>query len=151
MSYFEFPHTRDYDGDLGYIIKKLDELNTRYNTFFEYNSIRFHDPIYWDITTQYPAWNMVYDSITETLYISIKAAPAGIEITNNNYWAVVSPFKIETTFSIDSTNPVANKIITNKFILIDDAKSFISLLVNVASFVVLTPVISTLFIGSTSK
>ena len=30
MSYFEFPHTRNYDGDLGYIIKKL-KLDIFYN------------------------------------------------------------------------------------------------------------------------
>lgn len=26
MAYFEFPHTRNYDGDLGWIIKKLSEV-----------------------------------------------------------------------------------------------------------------------------
>lgn len=28
MAYFEFPHTRAYEGDLGYIIKKLNEVST---------------------------------------------------------------------------------------------------------------------------
>lgn len=28
MAYFEFPHTRTYEGDLGYIIKKLNEVAT---------------------------------------------------------------------------------------------------------------------------
>jgi len=28
MAYFEFPHTRTYEGDLGYIIKKLNEVST---------------------------------------------------------------------------------------------------------------------------
>lgn len=28
MAYFEFPHTRTYEGDLGYIIKKLNEIST---------------------------------------------------------------------------------------------------------------------------
>ena len=27
MAYFEFPHTRTYEGDLGYIIKKLNEIS----------------------------------------------------------------------------------------------------------------------------
>lgn len=27
MAYFEFPHTRNYEGDLGYIIKKLNEIS----------------------------------------------------------------------------------------------------------------------------
>lgn len=26
MAYFEFPHTRNYDGDLGYVIKKLNQV-----------------------------------------------------------------------------------------------------------------------------
>ena len=28
MAYFEFPHTRTYEGDLGYIIKKLNKVST---------------------------------------------------------------------------------------------------------------------------
>ena len=36
MSYFEFPQTRNYEGDLGYIIKKLMELTDKYNIFFKY-------------------------------------------------------------------------------------------------------------------
>lgn len=27
MAYFEFPHTRTYEGDLGYVIKKLNEVS----------------------------------------------------------------------------------------------------------------------------
>lgn len=114
MSYFEFPHTRNYEGDLGYLIKKLEELTERYNTFFEYNAIRFHDPLDWVITSSYPAWNIVYDPNGEILYISKKEVPAGIDITNTDYWEAVSPFKIETFFSTSSLNPVANKTITNR-------------------------------------
>ncbi len=112
MSYFEFPHTRNYDGDLGYIIKKLDELTARYNNFFDYNSIRFHDPINWDIANVYPAFNIVYDVQSETLYISKTAVPAGIDIFNTDFWLLVCPFKIDTELSLTSINPVANKTIT---------------------------------------
>lgn len=115
MSYFEFPHTRNYDGDLGYIIKKLTELNDAYNNFFEYNSIRFHDPINWDIRTVYPAFNIVYDTQSETLFISKTAVPAGIDINNSDFWALVSPFKVDDNLSSDSVNPVTNRAITAKF------------------------------------
>ena len=111
MSYFEFPHTRSYDGDLGYIIKKLDELNTKYDNFFEYNSIRFHDPIEWDIAESYPAFNIVFDEQSETLYISKTAVPAGIDISNGDYWLLVSPFKVDTELSDTSINPIANKTV----------------------------------------
>lgn len=112
MSYFEFPHTRNYDGDLGYIIKKLDELNARYNNFFDYNSIKFHDPITWNIETVYTAFEIVYDEQSKSLYISKTAVPAGIDILNEDFWLLVSPFKIDTKFSTTSINPVANAIIT---------------------------------------
>lgn len=37
MGYFnEFPHTRGYDGDLGYLIKMYKELLSQYQTLNEY-------------------------------------------------------------------------------------------------------------------
>ena len=119
MSYFEFPHTRNYDGDLGFIIKRLDELNAAYNNFFEYNTIKFHDPIEWSITETYPANNIVYDEQSETFYIAKQAVPAGIDISNNDYWLFLTPFKTDTAFSTSSINPIANKTVTNKFTLVD--------------------------------
>lgn len=119
MAYFEFPHTRDYDGDLGYIIKKLNELNAHYNEFFDYNSIRFHDPIYWSIDTQYPAWNIVYDVTSGYMLISIRPVPLGVDITNEDYWHRIIPYAIETEFSETSLNPVANKTLTTRLNLLD--------------------------------
>ena len=115
MSYFEFPHTRSYDGDLGYLIKKLEELTTAYNNFFDLNKITYHDPINWDISTVYTANTIVYDTISETLYISKKEVPAGIAISNSTYWAIVSPFKIDMELNAGSINPVANKTLNSKF------------------------------------
>jgi hypothetical protein len=111
MSYFEFPHTRNYDGDLGYIIKAVDELTKRYNNFFDYNSIKFHDPFTWSIETVYTAFEIVYDESSEGLYISKTAVPAGVNIDNGDFWLLVSPFKIETTLNPNSINPVANSTI----------------------------------------
>lgn len=119
MSYFEFPHTRTYEGDLGYILKKLEELSNIYNTFFENNSIRFHDPITWDIADSYPAFNIVYDTFSSTLYISKQAVPAGIDISNTEYWALVSPFTVDDTLSNSSINPISNRAVTTKFDSID--------------------------------
>lgn len=120
MSYFEFPHTRNYDGDLGYIIKKVEELNNNYNQFFDLNKITFNDPLNWVITDDYKANVIVYDPITEGYYISRQPVPVGIEITNSDYWVLIIPFKIETAFNSESLNPVANKTITNKFNAIDN-------------------------------
>lgn len=120
MSYFEFPQTRNYNGDLGFLLKKLGELTDAYNTFFEYNSIRFHDPIYWDINESYPAWNIVYDEQSKYLMIARKEVPAGIDITNIDYWYRITPFGIDTDFNANSLNPVANKTITERLVNIAD-------------------------------
>ena len=35
MGYYDFPHTRDYDKDLGFLIKKYNELNKSYDVLKE--------------------------------------------------------------------------------------------------------------------
>ena len=95
MAYFEFPHTRNYDGDLGWVIKKIIELTERYNDFFEYNSITFADPLQWDITKQYPPYQIVFDYDAGYSYISKKPVPAGVTITNPDYWCLVGPLIVD--------------------------------------------------------
>lgn len=95
MSYFEFPHTRTYDGDLGYIIKKLEDLTNKYNTFFMYNQISFADPIEWDITKQYKAYTIVFYSDDMVSLISKQPVPTGIDIHNSDYWEFVGPLTVD--------------------------------------------------------
>lgn len=96
MAMFEFPHTNCYEGDLGFIIKKLIELTEKYNTFFNYNSIKFADPIQWDITTQYPAFMVVFDNNLQGSYISKQPVPAGIDISNTDYWSFIGPLIVDS-------------------------------------------------------
>ena len=120
MSYFEFPHTRNYDGDLGYIIKKIQELSDEYKNFADYNTIKFADPVEWNITSNYVANIIVYDGATSGFYISKKPVPSGIAVTNNDYWMLVLPFKVEDGLNINSVNPVTNRTITAKINSIDN-------------------------------
>lgn len=95
MAYFESPHTRNYEGDLGWIIKKIIELTDRYNDFFQYNSIKFADPLQWDITKQYEPYTIVFDYDSNYSYISKKPVPAGVSITNPDFWCLVGPLIID--------------------------------------------------------
>lgn len=95
MAYFEFPQTRTYDGDLGYIIKTLDALVKKYNTFFDYNTIHFADPIEWDITSQYAAFTIVFDTDAGASFISKQPVPAGITLDNSDYWSFVGPLIVD--------------------------------------------------------
>lgn len=95
MAYFEFPHTRNYEGDLGFIIKKIIELTDKYNDFFQYNSIKFADPLQWDITKQYEAFTIVFDYDSGYSYISKRPVPSGVAISNPDYWCLVGPLIID--------------------------------------------------------
>ena len=35
MAFFEFPHTRSYDSDLGWLIRKYDDLSKSYDTLMD--------------------------------------------------------------------------------------------------------------------
>ena len=113
MSYFEFPHTRSYDGDLGYIIKRLDELTAKYGEFMEYNQIKFADPVQWNINTVYSAWEIVFAD--NGYYIAVKPVPAGIMISNSDYWELITPFDVDTILDTESLNPVANSPVARRF------------------------------------
>lgn len=85
MAFFEFPHTRTYDSDLGWLINAFNEISEKLNQYLENAVITFADPITWDITEQYPAMTVVVDS-DGTAYLSKQPVPAGVPISNTNYW-----------------------------------------------------------------
>ena len=85
MAFFEFPHTRTYDSDLGWLIKAFNEISQKLDEYLENAVITFGDPITWDITEQYPALTCVIDS-DGTAYLSKQPVPAGVNITNTDYW-----------------------------------------------------------------
>ena len=89
MSYFEFPHTRTYEGDLGYILKTVIDLEKKYHEFFLENNIKFADPIEWNITTQYQAYTIVADVTNDLAYISKQPVPVNILLSNTDYWQCI--------------------------------------------------------------
>lgn len=85
LSFFEFPHTRTYDSDLGYVIYKLRQLDNQMQEFINVNQIKFADPIVWDILTSYAPYTIVIDDQYNG-YISKQTVPAGINLDNDTYW-----------------------------------------------------------------
>ena len=85
MAFFEFPHTRTYDSDLGWLINAFNEISEKLDTYLENAVIKFADPITWDITEQYTALTCVIDS-DGTAYLSKQPVPAGVDISNTDYW-----------------------------------------------------------------
>lgn len=96
MAFFnEFPHTRTYDGDLGWIIKTIRKLCDQIENV---NKIQFSDPIMWDISKQYQPFMVVKDPDTGYLYISKQPVPAGIDLHNEDYWIEIGNFDTTVGF-----------------------------------------------------
>lgn len=89
MSFFEFPHTRTYDNDLGWLIKKIGEMATKLDNFVNFNAIKYADPIEWNIARQYEANTVVIDPLDGTAYISTNPVPNGVDIGNTDYWTPI--------------------------------------------------------------
>lgn len=69
----------------------------------------------WDKTKQYDKISIVFNDADNTSYISRQDVPAGIEITNEDYWQVVgnrgTAIVIDDKLNGISTNPIQNKAV----------------------------------------
>lgn len=107
MAFFnEFPNTRTYDNDLGWLIHVVGQLQNEVQTFIENNTINIPDQITWDITKQYTRNTLVID-YDGTAYLSKQPVPVGIAITNTDYWMPIFNYD-------DSINTLRANIATNE-------------------------------------
>ena len=83
-----FPYTDFHEMNLSWVVKKIIELNHRLDNFVNMNTIKYADPIQWDITKQYEANTIVINS-AGTAYISSRPVPYGVALTNDRYWSIV--------------------------------------------------------------
>lgn len=115
----QFPYSDFHEMNLDWILKRIKELAAEMNDFEAANTVEYLG--IWDITKQYQKWSIVLDTQSGYLKIAKEIVPAGIAITNDAYWMLVSPFKIDTEFSTTSYNAIANKTVTAKFTSVDNA------------------------------
>ena len=107
MAFFnEFPNTRTYDKDLGWLIHVVGQLQIEVKTFIENNTINIPNQITWDITKQYTRNTLVID-YDGTAYLSKQPVPIGIAITNTDYWMPIFNYD-------DSINTLRANIATNE-------------------------------------
>lgn len=85
----QFPYTNFHELNLDWILGKLKELDATMVNFINLNTIKYADPIEWDITRQYEANTVVVDNRTGNAYISTHEVPDGVHITNTDYWTVI--------------------------------------------------------------
>lgn len=108
----EYPYVNLQDVNLDWILKHIKDLETNLQDFVKLNTIKYADPIIWNITKQYETNTVVIDGNTGTAYLSVQPVPAGVALTNDDYWTVIFTLNLTTsnqniTFRDDGTNVVA--------------------------------------------
>lgn len=84
-----FPYTNFHELNLMWILQALKEIQTTTEQFVALNSLKYADPIQWNITSQYEKNTIVIDPMSGIAYISVQPVPSGVIITNTDYWTIV--------------------------------------------------------------
>ena len=85
------PYTNFRDLNLDWIIEVLNEFNTKLTNFVSLATIKYADPIQWDITSQYEANTVVVDS-KGNAYLSVKPVPSGVSLDRTEFWTKIGNF-----------------------------------------------------------
>lgn len=92
MGLFEnFPYSNFHELNLDWILHELKELETEITNFVAINSVKYANPIVWDITSQYETNTVVLDS-SGNAYLSVQPVPAGVALDREEYWTKIGNF-----------------------------------------------------------
>lgn len=101
-----YPYTNFHELNLDWIIEKIKENSENLVEFVKLNTIKYANPLQWDITHQYEANTVVIDEVTGYAYLSAKPVPAGVQIDNPEYWVPV--FNVFTIYEAIKTGVAYN-------------------------------------------
>ena len=83
MGFFNnFPYTNFHEINLDWILKEFENLRSYVEEYTAINNVGYAGV--WNITEQYPQWSIVTND--DKSYLSKKPVPAGINITNEDFW-----------------------------------------------------------------
>ena len=85
------PYTNFHELNLDWIIEVLNEFNTKLTNFVSLSTIKYADPIQWDITSQYEANTVVVDS-NGNAYLSLRPVPSGVSLDRTEFWTKIGNF-----------------------------------------------------------
>ena len=101
--YIKYPNQNDEILNLDWILSTIDNLVNEVANFVTLNTIKYADPIQWNITTQYEKNTVVIDPVTGSAYISTKPVPSGVGLNNEDYWNII--FTLDVMVKSEALNP----------------------------------------------
>ena len=106
--WIRYPNVNDEIMNLDWLLRVSNENTEKISNFINLNTIKYADPILWDITSQYEANTVTVDTQTGDAYISTKAVPFGVSLSNTNYWTKIYNYASELD-TLRSQIAVANE------------------------------------------
>lgn len=89
----EFPYTNFHEINLDWILTTLKKFESELQNFIALNTVKYANPIQWDITTQYAANTVVVDK-NGVAYLSVQPVPSGVALDNAEYWTQIFNFGV---------------------------------------------------------
>ena len=89
MVWMKVPYTNFHNLNQDWIIRRMQDFEDYMQNIVQISVIKYADPIQWRITGQYEQSTVVIDAESGIAYISVQPVPAGIAITNTDYWTPV--------------------------------------------------------------
>ena len=87
--WIRYPNVNDEIMNLDWLLRVSNENTAKISNFINLNTIKYANPILWDITSQYEANTITVDPQTGDAYISTKAVPYGVALSNTDYWTKI--------------------------------------------------------------
>ena len=85
------PYTNFHDLNLDWIIEALNEFDTKLTDFVSLATIKYANPIKWNITSQYESNTVVVDS-NGNAYLSVRPVPSGVSLDRTEFWTKIGNF-----------------------------------------------------------
>ena len=92
-----WPYSNFHDLNLDWVISVISELETKITQFVALNTVKYANPLQWDITKQYETNTVVINPQDGTAYLSVQPVPSGVQITNTDYWTPIFTLQYFTT------------------------------------------------------
>ena len=80
MFFNQYPYINMNDLNLDFILTKIKLIESQLKNFIVNNTIKYANPIYWNISKQYESNTVVIDSSTGIAYLSVAPVPSGATV-----------------------------------------------------------------------
>lgn len=86
---FKYNRTDFHELNLDWIISDVKTIAETLKNFVNINTIKYADPIQWNITKQYEKNVVVVDPDSYTAYLSVNPVPVGVDLSRTEYWTPI--------------------------------------------------------------